>query len=212
MIPSDLPVFGVFAADDPLPMLMCAFAVGFFIGIFCDIAKTGFSYFGSNKVLCFFADMFCVCGAYIFLFVCALNFFDGIIRWYHVLLLFCGYRTYFSTLSRPVVFVTGAVRNLVCKLISSVMHVILVPIRLIAEAAHKWSHLISEKYQHIKKENTFKREKRIMIRMASNGYFEDLPCVEDFNNKIKKDKKHGKQKNKQSDGSRDLSGFGTSSR
>ena len=90
----------VFDASEPFSLMVLALITGALLGMSFDISNTLQKLIGKNAVFVFAADMLSVVCAYLFLFVCALDVNDGILRWHHLLFAFLGMLFYRKTISK----------------------------------------------------------------------------------------------------------------
>ncbi len=213
-MPNDIIFGGVFERHNALPMLLCALAAGVVCGLFTDIFGVGEKFFGKNPVLSFFSDFLAVLSAYIAIFVCALNFNDGVVRWYHVVVVFIGYKAYLHMFSALVKRVLDIICSVVQKLLKLAVLLFIIPLKflygiakvLLLKPLEKLLRFISYKAQKTVKNYKFTKEHKKYSRLAFSGFgLTGNVCFNEEDNI-----KNGKQKDRKSGGHRHIAGAGVS--
>lgn len=163
----------VFAAENPLPLILCSVLTGALLGIVLDSASLLERIFGKNRIIRFFVDFLSVLTAYLFLFVCALNFNNGMVRWYHVFFSFVSYKVYKKTLSHIILkildMLCAAVRK-ICSAVSAVTAFAARPVRAVFAAASKAYGRAEAKHCRRVSENLYKKEKLKFTKAAGRGF------------------------------------------
>ncbi len=105
----------VFSVDAQLPLIAFSFVIGV-VSVFCiDVFSAVAVVFASNKAISFFFDLIIVVVSYLFIFVSALNYNNGIIRWYDMVACFAGMNIYYLLIAKPV----GVVLNCAARVIGA---------------------------------------------------------------------------------------------
>ncbi len=172
----------VFDASEPFSLMVLALIAGALLGASFDISKTLQKLIGKNAVFVFTADMLSVICAYLFLFVCALDLNDGILRWHHLLFAFLGLLFYKKTLSKAVTTLLGFVVYAFGVIAKTASGIALYPIAL----AKKYIIRLSKKLytaisEHIKKKE-FKNALKKHTAASAIG-FEVVPYIREENKK-----------------------------
>lgn len=170
MILDKIPLKGVFLAEKPLPMLAASFVIGIGVSLCIDILSNERT-FGSKPVFRFFTDFFSVIAAYFMEFLCALNFNNGIIRWYHAASLFLAVFLYKKLLSEYVVLVLNITISAITKMLEFIIKYIALILKFITlpvlSVYAKTNHAIYRKHA----ENKFKKYRKAYFALASRGFY-----------------------------------------
>ena len=171
MTSSDIFKNTVFDHPEPFSMLVCSLVAGLILRMLVDVFSVTEKYLGKNMILCFFADFFSVVGAYLFLFVSAYNFNNGIIRWYCIAICIAGYCIFRKFISKPFIKCIVCVADICGKIFSFVTKLLFLP-------AKKFYRLLIVVYRRmlslvrsLSRNRAYKREKNKVSASAERGFF-----------------------------------------
>lgn len=165
-----IPLKGVFLPEKPLPMLISSFIVGIVLSLCLDIFS-GKRISGSNSAIRFFTDLVSVLLSYFIEFLCALNFNNGIIRWYHIAVLVVAVLLYKKFLSVYVVSTFDLVYIAVTKIIKLIIRCITFLLKTIVSpffAIYKRASVVITKKCD---ENNYNKYKKAYISLACAGFY-----------------------------------------
>lgn len=170
MILEKIPMGGVFLAEKPLPMLVASFITGIAVSFCIDVFSNS-RIAGNKPVLRFFTDFFSVTAAYFAEFLCALNFNNGIIRWYHAASLFLAVFLYKKFLSEFVINAVNLVLSMALKLILEIGKCAVMILKTVVSPVFV---LCSETGRAVYKkmcEHKFKKYRKVYFDLASRGFY-----------------------------------------
>ncbi|MBE6623097.1 MAG: hypothetical protein E7621_02810 [Ruminococcaceae bacterium] len=127
----------VFSSSNPFALMLCAAITGILFGVFKDVMKIPEKLIGKNSVLIFASDFSGIVCAYLFVFICALHFNHGIIRWYHPVISAVFLFVYKKTVSKAVVWFFDKLCGLVIKILQTVYKLFMYPVNLIKKLLQK---------------------------------------------------------------------------
>lgn len=160
----------VFSASNPLALMVCAVIVGVLFGVFKDLMKIPERLFGKNAVLIFVSDFIGIVFAYLFMFVCALNFNHGIIRWYHFVMSFFALFVYKNTLSSAVVLVLDRLCCLVGRVAGLIIKIIIYPVNLIKKVLEAFYNKTSVMISCYIRKRRYEKKRIKYYKSASKGF------------------------------------------
>ena len=170
MTNSDIFKNTVFDHASPLPMLMCSVLAGILFATLIDAFSLTERFFGKNKIIRFLTDLLAVIFSYLFLFVCAYNFNNGIIRWYCIVALLIAVKVHRSAVSRQLLKILNFLADITQKLFSFLLSVVLYPLRKIYSALVKSYRFAAQKIAVAKRNAFYKKEKHKISSRANNGF------------------------------------------
>lgn len=150
-------------------MLCTAFA-GIFTGILFDLLSVTDRLFGENRVIVFLKDFFTVVAGYLLMFICALHFNNGILRWYHPVLAFAGLRLYRRLFSKTVLRLIHFLYTVIEKVLRFIIGVLMKPAAGAARICVRLYRAYLKRRARRKQENSYQKEKRKFTSCASAGF------------------------------------------
>jgi len=170
MTSSDVFKNTVFDHPEPFSMLICSLAAGMLLRMLVDIFSVAEKCFGKNKVLCFFTDFFSIVGVYLFLFVCAYNFNNGIIRWYCIAICLAGYSIFRRLASKPFVKSLGYVTGVCEKLLSYIIRFLKFPAKRLYGFSVAFYRRTFMLLHALIRKRAYNREKNKVSAFAASGF------------------------------------------
>jgi hypothetical protein len=160
----------VFSASNPVALMLCAAITGILFGVFKDVMKIPEKLLGKNPVIIFVSDFSAIICAYLFMFICALDFNHGIIRWYHTVIFSVFLFVYKKTVSKAVVLFFDKLCGLLIKILRIVYKLFMYPVNLIKKLSQKLYNSISKYIILFVQKRKFDKKRVKYQKSAATGF------------------------------------------
>lgn len=170
MLFEKIPLKGVFLPEKPLPMLIASFIIGVIVSICLDIVSNKYV-FAEKGVLRFFSEFLAVVCAYFAEFICALDFNNGIIRWYHAVTLFLAVFLYRRFLSKYVVLTLDFIFSLIKNFLRLMAKYLLLILKIITAPVFAIYRKLIFVFCKKRADMRYKKYRKAYFTLASSGFY-----------------------------------------